>query len=77
MAELITMRLSLGDKTACCATFRTEAKVETQSRSEAKAESGLNRDDLLYLSVCLFLRSIFRMAEEITMRLSLGDRRAY
>ncbi|GBP10799.1 Regulator of G-protein signaling 17 [Eumeta japonica] len=33
--------------------FSTEAKVEPQSRSGAKVESGLNRDDPLYLSVYL------------------------
>ncbi|GBP41748.1 hypothetical protein EVAR_33739_1 [Eumeta japonica] len=77
MAEQITMRVSLGDKRAYCATFRIEAKVEPQSRSEAKAESGLNRDDSLYPSVCPFVRSIFGLTEQITMQLSLGDRRAY
>ncbi|GBP11667.1 Tryptase [Eumeta japonica] len=56
---------------------RSEAIVEPQLRSGARAEPGLNRDDPLYLSVCLFVRGIFGMPKQITMRLSLGGRRAY
>ncbi|GBP43483.1 hypothetical protein EVAR_16058_1 [Eumeta japonica] len=51
---------------------RTEAKVEPQSRSGAKAESGLNGGDPLYLFVCLFIRDIFGMAAQIMIRLLLG-----
>ncbi|GBP13782.1 hypothetical protein EVAR_8005_1 [Eumeta japonica] len=66
MAEQITMRLSVEDRGTYWATLksnRTEAKVQPESRSGAKAESGLNRDDPLYLFVCAFVRGIFRMGE--------------
>ncbi|GBP31113.1 hypothetical protein EVAR_77409_1 [Eumeta japonica] len=43
MAEQITMRLSLRDTRAYCATFRIEVKVEPQSRTGPKLRSGLGR----------------------------------
>ncbi|GBP69720.1 hypothetical protein EVAR_79954_1 [Eumeta japonica] len=50
--------------------------MEPESRSGAKPESSLDRDDPLYLSVCLYVRCIFIFGttEQITMRLLLEDR---
>ncbi|GBP87885.1 hypothetical protein EVAR_63824_1 [Eumeta japonica] len=41
--------------------------MELEPSSKIKPEAGLDRDDPLYLSMCLFIRSIFGRAEQSTI----------